>query len=241
MPICKGSFATFPAYSGDIINIAARLRNVDFEFGEGIKCIAADRNRTWIAGAAAVLECEIVQRKAVETIKYDDAESKLLTVKTVREKVNTFRYDPATGIAETAGSFRDFAIFAEAMQRSGAGKDFEPRPMLVDMLAWVQAVVAMYPTAQLGRVVVDNLYVEPRCIGQYSAKTVDNRLDMAYLETVAGQIRSIKLAFFDEGCRCSIEATAKATLTVTSSDEEDVDHLFIEQRAVMLEHSTGGE
>lgn len=227
--VTLGGFPSFIATQNTAPNL---LRVVDFEFGEGLKCIGADVDR-------GNLTVELVQRRQAEVRKFDDAEDKLIIQKRVKEKVQMFTLYP-DGYATTPGSFRDFAMFSEAMRRVGF-PDFEPRVVVVEMLPWVKQIAKMYPTAQLGNLVLDNVFQEPRMIGQYAAKSVDNRLDMAYLQEMAGQIKSVKVGFFHEGVRRSVEAAAKGVLTVTSSDEEDLDHFFAEQYAVLLENATSAE
>jgi len=229
-----------PLDPAQIDSLASRLRKVDFEFGEGLKVIGVDKSAAR-HGSGARLTVELVQRRAREGRRFDDTENKVVSETRFEDRVLIFSLDFSSAIAETPGSFRDLGIFCEALKRAGGGREIEQQRLLVSLLPWVQEVAKMYETAQLGQVVVDNLFIEPRLIGRYTAKSVDNRLDMAYLQEVAGQLRSLRLGFFHEGVRRSVEARADGVLVVSASDEEDAEHFFNEQRQIILSHSSAAE
>jgi hypothetical protein len=96
----------------------------------------------------------------------------------------------------------------------------------------------LYDTAQLAQLVLDMYYAEPKLIGRYSAKTVDNRLDPKLLSETGGHIRSLRMGFFHEGVRRTVELRADTVLSCTSSDEDDLELFFKQQRELALKYSS---
>jgi hypothetical protein len=235
MPQLKTSFArlsyTDPA---QLESLAQRLRRVAFEFNEGYRVIGVDRQ-------PPALTVQAVARKLREVRHFDETEGKFVVEKAAVDREIYFTVDLHSGIAQSPGGKRDFGVLLELWKRAGGGNDLEAQPLVIDLMGWLKELLKMYESAQLGQVVIDGLFVEPRLIGRYSAKSVDNRIDMDYLERAAGQLRSLRLGMFHEGARRSVEARVDATVGINSSDEDDAEHFFTEQKALLLKHQlTGG-
>jgi hypothetical protein len=230
MPQIKSSFArlsyTDPA---QLESIAQRLRRQDFELGEGYRVIGLDRK-------PPALTVQVVARRLRDVRTFDEEQGKFVSQRAPADRELYFTANLQTGIATTPGARRDFTAFVELLKRAGAGRDLEAQPLLIDLHSWTLAMLKLYESAQLGQVVIDSLFVEPRLIGRYSAKSVDNRLDLDYLAKVAGQLRSVRLGMFHEGTRRTVEARADATLSITSSEEEDAEHFYDEQRVLLMDH-----
>lgn len=230
MPQLKSSFArlthTDPAQLEPLVQ---RLRKIGFELGEGHRVIGIDRR-------PPEFTMQVVMRRLREARHFDEAQDKFVAENVPVDRELYFNVDLRTGLAGTPGGKRDFAVLIELLKRAGAGRDLEAHPLVIDVHGWLLELLKMYETAQLAQVVIDSLFVEPRMIGRYSAKSVDNRLDLDYIQRVAGQLRSIRLGLFHDGVRRTVEARTDGTLVITSSDEEDAEHFFSEQRQVLLSH-----
>nr|MDQ3024188.1 hypothetical protein [bacterium] len=230
MPQLKSSFARLShADPSQLEGLANRLRRVDFELGEGYRVIGVDRKPPQIT-------LQVVARRVREQRHFDEASSKFVSERGAVDRELYFSIDLQSRIAATPGGRRDFGALVELLQKTGGGRDLEIQPLVIDLASWARAVLKMYETAQLAQIVVDSLFVEPRMMGRYSAKSVDNRLDLGYVDKVAGQLRSLRLGLFHEGSRRTVEARTDATLSVTSSEEEDAEHFFDEQRQLLLQH-----
>jgi len=230
MPQLKSSFARLShADPSQLESLAQRLRRVNFELGEGLRVLAVDRQ-------PPALTIQVVSRRLRDLRHFDEAGGKFVSERGPVDRELYFSIDLQSRIAATPGGRRDFGSLIELLRRAGGGSDLEAQPIVVDLAGWAQALLKQYDTAQLGQLVVDSLYQEPRLIGRYSAKSVDNRVDLAYIEKIAGQLRSLRLGFFYEGNRRSVEARADATLSITSSEEEDAEHFFDEQRQLLMQH-----
>lgn len=238
MPILKASFARVSGVSpSQQDSLAQRLQKVAFQYGEGLKVTGVDKEAAR-HGQGPRLVVEAVQRTLREARRFDDGQNKIVSERVASDRILSFDLDLESGIAQTPGGLRDMKALCELLRQAGGGKDVEEQHIAVDLLAWVKQTAKMYETAQLAQVVVDSLFIEPRLIGRYIAKSIDNRLDMAYLQEVAGQLRSLRLAFFHEGVRRSVEARVDGVLSISSSDEEDAEDFFREQRGVLLANST---
>jgi hypothetical protein len=234
MPQLKSSFARLSHVDpSQLESLAQRLRRVDFELGEGHRVLAVDRK-------PPQLTVQVVARRLRDLRHFDEAGGKFVSERGPVDRELYFNIDFNTRIVATPGGKRDFGTLIELLRRAGGGRDLEVEPLVVDLSSWVKALLKMYETAQLGQLVLDSLFVEPRLIGRYSAKSVDNRLDLDYVEKVAGQLRSLRLGFYHEGSRRSVEARTDATLSISSSDEEDAEHFFDEQRQLLLSHQLEG-
>jgi hypothetical protein len=238
MPAIKAAFARVSGVSPtQHESLGARLPKIGFQYGEGLKVTAVDREPAR-RGEGPRLVIEAVQRTLRDARRFDDGQNKIVSERVAADRILTFDLDLESGIARTPGGFRDMRALTELLRQAGGGKDVEEQRIAVDLLAWVKETSKLYETAQLSQVVVDGLFIEPRLIGRYIAKSVDNRLDLAYLQEVAGQLRSLRLGFFHEGVRRGVEARVDGVLSISSSDEEDAGEFFDEQRRVMLSHST---
>lgn len=238
MPILKASFARISGVApAQQDSLAQRLLKVSFSYGEGLKVTAVDREAAR-RGQGPRLVIEAVERRLREARRFDDGQNRIVSERAASDRILSFDLDLDSGIAQTPGGLRDMKVLSELLRQAGGGKDIQEQQIAVDLLGWVKQTAKMYETAQLAQVVVDSLFIEPRLLGRYIAKSVDNRLDMAYLQEVAGQLRSLRLAFFHEGVRRSVEARVDGVLSISSSDDEDAEEFFTEQRSVLLGHST---
>jgi hypothetical protein len=234
MPQLKSSFARLShADPSQLEAFANRLRRVNFELGEGHRVLAVDRQ-------PPQLTVQLVARRLRDVRHFDEANGKFVSERAPVDRELYFSVDLQSRILATPGGRRDFGVLVELLRKTGGGSDLEAQPLIIDLVSWVKALLKMYENAQLGQLVVDSLFVEPRMIGRYTAKSVDNRLDLGYIEKAAGQLRSLRLGFFHEGSRRSVEARSDATLSITSSEEEDAEHFFAEQRQLLLQHELEG-
>jgi hypothetical protein len=231
MPLRKASFIQFHGVAaGQVQNLAGRLPKVAFGFDCDLQVLGVDRERDR-------LTAEIVVRREREALAFDPAANAFSSEKRYEYRRHYFTLDAASGIAETPGGKRDFNLFAEAFKRAGV-TNVELAPLAADVSAWAREMAKLYDTAQLAQLVLDMYYAEPKLIGRYSAKTVDNRLDPALLKEPGGAVRSLRLGFFYEGVRRTVELRADAVLVCSSADEDDLTVFFGEQRALALKYST---
>lgn len=230
MPLLKTSFTALKGLdAGQMQPLAARLAKVTFGINSEIKVIGLDRDFPRLA-------LDLVRRVARRVTRFDDNQNKLVSEERNEDRVFHFALDAQAGSASTPGARRDFNYLQVALRACGAGQVEFPE-LRVDLFPWVKDLLKIYEAAQLAQCVVDNYYVEPRLIGRYSAKTVDNRLEMKFLEEHAGRLRSIRLGFFVEGMRRTVEARADAVISLTSSDEDDLEHFADQQRKLFLKHA----
>lgn len=231
MPQLKASFIRMSGVSaGQVQSLGAQLLKLSFGFDSDMQVLGADRERD-------SLSAEIVLRRERETLSYDPQANAFGTEKRYEYRRHMFTLNAQSGIAQTPGAKRDFTLFADALKRAGA-TGVELQPLETDVTAWARDMAKLYDTAQLAQLVLDMYYAEPKLIGRYSAKTVDNRLDPALLKEPGGHIRSLRLGFFHEGVRRTVELRADAVLSCTSGDEDDLEMFFKEQQMLALKYST---
>lgn len=230
----KSSFARLShSDPSQLESYANRLKRVNFELGEGHRVLVVDRQ-------PPQLTVQLVARRLKDVRHFDEAENKFLSERSPIDREMFFSIDLQSRIMATPGGKRDFGVVIELLRKTGGGSHLEAQPLIIDLAGWSKALLKMYETAQLGQLIVDSLFQEPRLIGRYSAKSVDNRIDLGYIERVAGQLRSVRLGFFHEGSRRTVEARSDATLLVNSNDEEDAEHFYEEQRQLLLRHELEG-
>jgi hypothetical protein len=230
MPLRKTSFTGLSGLdAGQMQALAARLAKVTFGINSELKVIGLDRDLPRLA-------LDLVRRVPRKVTRFDDNQNKLVSEERNEDRVFSYLLDPQAGHASTPGGRRDFNYLQAALKACGAGQVEFPE-LRVELVAWTKELLKMYEAAQLAQCVVDNYFVEPRLIGRFSAKTVDNRLEMPFLEEHAGRLRSIRLGFFVEGMRRTVEARADAVITLTSSDEDDLEHFADQQYKLLLKHA----
>ncbi|MCH7472095.1 hypothetical protein IIA79_03985 [bacterium] len=231
MPLIKATFARAASIDpAQFHSLALRLEKISFELGQGVKVIAVDKDYP-------LLTVQAVVRGEREVRRFDDQQGKMVTEPSTVDREYYFYLDMDKGVAETPGGKRSLAIFADLLRRAGAGGELELTPMFVDVAAWARAMLKMHESAELGRLVIDNFYAEPKLIGRYSAKTVDNRLDLESLQGLGGNLHSIRLDFFEAGARRTVEARTDGVLTVTCADEDEAKEFAAGQRKLYLQHS----
>ena len=230
MPQIKASFARLQGFDpAGFQTAAARLKKVRFDINSDLQVLAIDQD-------FPRMNIELAQRKQREALVYNEAEGKFSMAQNYEYRRHFFTIDAQSATLQTPGGKRDFALLVELLKKTGSG-GVELQELSVDLAAWGKMFLKSQDNAQLGQIVFDNFYSEPRLIGRYSAKTVDNRADLNLLEDVPASLRSIRLSYFHDGVRRTVEVRSDAVLSVASSDEEDSEHLFDEQRRLLLAHT----
>lgn len=233
MPLSKLCFARVsPLNVAQASSLAQRLPKLAFEQGQGSRVIGVDR-------AGDRLSLELVTRRLREGRRYDETSNKMVSEPVAVDRSVYFSVDFSNGLSETSGGRRDYALLIDALQRAGAGGEMEAQPLVLDLNPWCKELLRMYENAQLNGMVVDGFFVEPRLIGRYSAKTMDNRVDFEFIEQKAASLRSLRLSFFAEGLRRSVEARTDGVLAVQSGEEEDLEDFLNEQRKLFIKHCAG--
>jgi len=213
--------------------LATRLRKIAFSINSEEQVLGVD------VGAAR-LTVEVAVRRERDVPVFDELKRTLGTEKRYEYRRLLFSLDAKAGITSTPGARRDLALLTELFKRAGAG-GAELSELKVDVLAWGRALLKMYDTAQLGQLVLDRFYAEPKLIGRFSAKSVDNRIDFGALQELAGNLRSLRFSFFYYDARRTVEARADGVLSVGSSDDEELEHFYAEQSALLLKHAGAAE
>jgi hypothetical protein len=227
MPNSKRCFARLKGVdAGQLQALSTRISKISFDINCEYKVIGVDRD-------FPRLSLDVVHRRPRRVRRYDDAEGKVVQEERNEDRIHEFALDAETQVISTPGGKRDFAILLDLLKRAGAGAA-EVVSLQAELAPWAREIVKMYDSAQLGSLVLDSLFIEPRLIGRYSAKTVDNRLDLKFLDENAGKLRSIRLAFFVEGMRRSVEARADGVMAVSSSDMDDLEHFAGEMHRLFL-------
>jgi len=234
MPNMKSTFARISGIdAGQLQSTAARMKKITFGMNSEEQVVAVDvePNR---------LTAEVIVRREREVPAFDETKGALVREKRYEYRSLFFVLDTELGVVSTPGAKRDISLFAELLKRAGATA-VEIADLIVDLPAWVREFMKMYDTAQLGQLVIDKLYVEPKLIGRYSAKTVDNRLDLKAIEDLPGMLKSVRFSFYHYDARRGIEARADGVLNCSSSEEEELDTFFREMVPVFLRHGIGEE
>ena len=230
MPNMKSTFARVSGIdSGALQSTAARLRKITFGMNSEEQVVGADvePNR---------LTAEVIVRREREVPSFDETKGTLTREKRYEYRSLFFVLDTDKGVVSTPGSRRDLTLFAELLKRAGATA-IELSDLAIDLPRWVREFTKMYETAQLGQLVIDKLYVEPKLIGRYSAKTVDNRLDLKAIEELPGALKSVRFSFYHYEARRGVEARNDGVLNCSSSDEDELEHFFREMMPVFLKYS----
>jgi hypothetical protein len=209
--------------------VSTRLAKIRFGMTSDTQVLGVDRNPARLAIEAAV-------RKERDAPVFDDARGVLASEKRYEYKQHYFTLDAAKGVVSTPGAKRDFQVLAGLLKQAGA-TGVEINGVHVDLQAWIRAFTKTYDTAQLGLLVIDNFYAEPKLIGRFSAKSMDNRLELKQIEELGGSLRSIRFAFFHNGIRRMAEARADGVLSVSSADQDDLEEFADEQEKLLLKHA----
>ena len=223
MPNLKCSFARLRGINeGQLQTLAQRLSEVNFIKNPGMQVVGVDRE-------FPRLSFELVVRSERETRRFDDKEGKLVLEKRYDDRVLFCTLDAKKGLIHTPHGKRELGLFVDLLKQCGSGSGTELIELEVDVVGWAREMLRMYDTAQLGLASFEHFFVEPKMIGRFQAKTVDNQLNLDVLAEQPGRIRALRLSFFHEGTRRSAEVRRDGVLSVSSGDEEDVEHFFSEQ------------
>lgn len=230
MPALKNTFARLSGFeAAQLTSTATRLRKIVFDINSEEQVLGVD-----VEGER--LSAEVAVRRQRDVPVFNELKKALISEKRYEYRSLLFNLDSAGGIASTAGARRDLNLFAELLKRSGAG-GVELADLKADLLAWSKAFLKLYDTAQLGQLVLDRFYAEPRLTGRFTAKTVDNRIDLKAVEEAPGYLKSIRFSFYHYDARRSVEARDDGVLSVASSDDEDLAHFFGEMSQLYLKHA----
>jgi hypothetical protein len=234
MPNAKTCFTRLKGVDASQLQaLALRLSKISFDINCEYKVIGLDRD-------FPRLNLDVVARRPRTVRRFDDTQGKVVQEERNEDRIYEFALDAENGMAHTPGGRRDFTILLDLLKRSGVGAA-ELVNLQVELTPWTREIVKMYDSAQLGNLVMESLYIEPRLIGRYSAKTVDNRLDLKFIEENAGKLKSIRLKFFFEGMLRGVEARTDGVLIASSSDLDDLEHFARDMHKVFLKHAEAAE
>jgi len=226
----KNTFARLSGFDDSALQSTAnRLKKIAFGLNSEEQVLGVN-----VTGTR--LTVEVATRRERETPAFDEHEQKLVSEKRYEYRRLLFSLDTAAGVASTPGARRDLNLFAELLKRSGAGS-VEFAELQVDLLAWAKDFLKLYDTAQLGQIVLDKFYAEPKLTGRFSANTVDNRIDLAAIAEAPGHLKSLRFNFYHYDARRSVEVRSDGVLTAGSSDDEELEHFFSEMVKVFLKHA----
>jgi hypothetical protein len=214
-----------------LTSLKQRLPKITFDANNDVQVTGVDVR-------SGALSFEAALRKKVEVPEFSADKNALVTAEAYTYRRLLFTIEPASGVISTPGAKRDFNLGVELLKRAGAG-NAEVSELRLDLLSWARGLLKMYDDAQLNNIVLDAFYAEPKLIGRYSAKSVDNRLELKQLDDISGQLRSLRYGFFYYGVRRSVEARVDSVISVSSGEEDDLEHFFAEQAKLLLEHSKG--
>ena len=232
MPTLKNTFARLNGFDASALqSTASRLRKIAFGINseEQVLGVDVEGNR---------LSAEIAVRRQREVPVFNELKKTLVSEKRYEFRSLLFSLDAGANIASTPGARRDLTLFAELLKRSGAG-GVEIGEIKVDLIAWAREFIKIYETAQLGQLVLDRFYAEPKLTGRFTAKTVDNRIDLASVEEAPGHLKSIRFSFYHYDARRSVEVRDDGVLSAGSSDDEELEHFFAEMAKLYLKHAAG--
>jgi hypothetical protein len=227
MKACFAKLAGVEAPS--LTSLSQRLPKITFDANNDVQITGVDHH-------APTLSFEAALRKKATVTSFDAAENAVVTREDFSYRSVHVTLDPAQGVISTPGAKRDFNLAVELLKRAGAGQA-EVAELHVDLLAWARALLKMYEDAQLASIVLDHFYAEPKLIGRYTAKSVDNRLELKQLDDMEGQLRSLRYSFFYYGVRRMAEARVDAVMSVSTGEEDEMEHFFAEQAKLMLSHT----
>jgi hypothetical protein len=228
MKACFAKLAGVEAPS--LTSLSQRLPKITFDANNDVQITGVDHHAPTLSFEAAV-------RKKTTVAQFDSSQNAVVTHEDYTFRSVHFTLDAGQGIISTPGAKRDFTLAAELLKRAGAGQA-EAAELHLDLLAWARGLLKMYEDAQLASIVLDHFYAEPKLIGRYTAKSVDNRLELKQLDEMEGQLRSLRYSFFYYGVRRVVEARVDAVVVVTSGEEDELEHFFAEQAKLMLTHTT---
>ncbi len=223
----KAAFAWLDRdYSPLLANLALRLKLVQFGMERDWQTLGVDVT-------PSSLSVELLWRKECERIEYDATGNKAIVVKSYKYALRAFTIDAARGYISTPNAHRDLGrFFADVLQPLVAPNASLSLPH-IDLSAWARAFISQVADhAQLGNIVLDQFYAEPKLLGRYGAKAIDNRLDLNALADK--KLRSLKLAFYEEGAKRSVEARTDGVLTCTGGDAEALEHFMDAQTRLYI-------
>jgi len=236
MPMLKRSYCRLDGVEPAAIQtLATRLRKLTFSVNSDMQTLGVDTGKD-------TLGVEFAVRRKQSGQVFSEAEQKFVSATGYDYKRLYFEIDSRAGTASTPGAFRDFSMLAAALKGAGA-TGAEAHALQVDVAGWARDLLKRHDSAQLAGIVLDDFFSEgqQKLIGRYSAKSVDNRLEPGMLKPETGSLKSLRLTYFEEGIRKSVEVRAGGVLSLTSSDEEELAPFLAEQGKLMLNHSSLAE
>jgi len=219
----KTTHATFTGIDPvSIHNIAERLRGISFGMNSEVHVTGADVDNN-------TLSVEIITRKEREVPMFDEDKGVLIREMQFKYSSLFFTLNMDTNIAQTYGGARDFAVLADVCKAAGCELMIEP--LCIDLKAWSDALLEAQNTAQFAGCVIQKHYSD-NLIGQFNAKSIDNRL---HDDMLTGQtVKSMKFSYYHYDVRVAVEVRNDATITVSCSDDESLDQMHREHVALML-------
>lgn len=231
----KGTFARmYGLDAGQLQALAKRLERITFSdenSAEQVLSAHPEPNR---------LSIEAATRRKRDVTIYDPDSGNLSSEERFEYRRLLFQLDTEKQVVSTPGARRDFKTLADLLKRCGI-EGFEHEEFVVDVLGWARELLKMYDTAQLENMVIADYYTEPKLLGRYQAKSMDNRIDLAVIPDMPGRLKSIKFKFYHYQERRSVEARADGVVSVTSTEDDELGYFYDEQARLMLKHAEVAE
>jgi hypothetical protein len=213
MPLLKRTFAHL---SIDQPRFKAALPNVKFAAGCNLNVVN-------LSDGADEFSFTLVVRKETDFPRLLDGKRVIETINKDRFRDVTLHLDGTLELQSTRDMKLIWALVTRCgfsdLEVSGGGRD-------VHLLKWAKEIMEAHEFVQLGGVQIDGMRVDPTLMGRYTAKTIDNRVVMSFLEENQRNLSSVKLAWFDMGLKQTLTAHQNGTLEATCKDSEELYHLF---------------
>jgi hypothetical protein len=204
--------------------LAQRLMAVSFSQTCDYKVLGYDALRGGV-------DFDMVYRRVKREESYNDETRVMATREVITDKLITF------GVYSNYLKMPSYSttrhIHAVLKQARYLDSEYQIAPFDADLVKFTREVTQL-DGVQQGRIVLDNVHIEPKLHGVYSATTVDNRVNMQFIEENRARIKSIKLAWFDEGVKISVDASNNGRLSVSCGDEDSLADVAEEQGAKYL-------
>lgn len=208
----------------DMDILAQRLMAVSFSQTSDYKVLGYDAMRGGI-------DVDMVYRRVKSVESFNDETRALETHEATADKLITFGvYNNYLKMPSCSTARHIHAVLKQARYLDS---EYQIAPFDVDLVKFTREITRL-DGVQQGRMVLGNIYLEPRLNGVYSATTVDNRVNLQFIEENRARIKSIKLAWFDEGVKISVDASNNGRLVVSCADEDSLADVAEEQGALYL-------
>jgi hypothetical protein len=189
-------------------------------------------NRAFDATADS-LEFEILRRWTKPVRTWVDETGEFSLENQQQEKLLEFKL--RDGIMQMP-STRSIKQLAQVMAGNGLA-DVPLALVNINLVDWLKATLMAHDGSQLGGLTLHGFPADNQLMGKFDAKSFDNRVHMDYISVHAHQLTSVKIGWFDDGIKHSVQVSANGKLECGCKDPDMLLDHYDRERKLMLKYA----